>query len=537
MSTNDPSSGHCPRQAKANLHPGQIVLDSQIKQCTPVEKQANDFKSISSLMMLLLTESTLYWLNLIWNLNAPNRRAFLLGHVNNWANKNSAASDSQTGGKSHLLSSTVPSLMTKVMSVSSATSDAAPAYRRTPMPVLNGSLDDENKNSMQDSTASLELSASIQVTTTLSTLNTYIASEVDEANNEGSDIGHDNADTHLLPPAKAPHVTTMHSDTMAKGSRHLTLAPAHSSQVSSITTNSMGSGCLCYINGHLPPTLQEDRKWTKQVLPALMTWAGSLSDPWVIPDQDMMWALQIIIITINLGFGNLTPIHPGMPIFILETCKDLLDGLAFLFQDLDPMNSENAYWSQFLLQLLAHTHLQSCVGCPDIPNLNTHSLREHGVKGAISLCCAALECVIHLFQRGKLHVNDQISTHSKATVRTPLKLNRTSRKESLTVLAFPEQNWGSCTWQYFMSVNRCDHAALKEVIMMANSVLMSTMDSTMLEDSTFQDDVMADDLAVSANQHMSICTKHTDEFNRILLSGCLLFFLPVVASTIFGIYF
>ncbi|KAI6120234.1 hypothetical protein EV401DRAFT_2171576, partial [Pisolithus croceorrhizus] len=65
--------------------------------------------------------------------------------------------------------------------------------------------------------------------------------------------------------------------------------------------------------------------------------------------------------------------------------------------------------------------------------------------------------------------------------RTPLKLNRTSEKESSTALAFSEQNWGSCTWQYFMSVNRHDHAALKEVITMENLVLMSTMDSTMLE--------------------------------------------------------
>ncbi|KAI6112128.1 hypothetical protein EDD16DRAFT_1521590 [Pisolithus croceorrhizus] len=178
--------------------------------------------------------------------------------------------------------------------------------------------------------------------------------------------------------------------------------------------------------------------------------------------------------------------HPGT---VWEMCKDLLDGLAFLFQDLDPMNSKNVYRSQLLLQLLAHTHLWSCVGCPDIPNLNTHSLKEYGIKGAISLCCAA------------------ISTHSKAMARTLLKLNRTSRKELSTALAFSEQNWGSCTWQYFMLVNRCGHAALKEVITMANSVLMSTMDSTMLEDSTFQDDVMADDLVYSLWDVKAICTK------------------------------
>ncbi|KIK10647.1 hypothetical protein PISMIDRAFT_124112 [Pisolithus microcarpus 441] len=79
----------------------------------------------------------------------------------------------------------------------------------------------------------------------------------------------------------------------------------------------MGSGHVHYINGHLPPLLQEDRKWTKQVLPALVTWAGSLGDPWVIPDQDLMRALWMIIITVNPNFGNLTAIHPGALVFIL----------------------------------------------------------------------------------------------------------------------------------------------------------------------------------------------------------------------------
>ena len=42
MSTNNSTGGHRPRQEKANLHPGQIILDLQIKQRTTVEKQADD---------------------------------------------------------------------------------------------------------------------------------------------------------------------------------------------------------------------------------------------------------------------------------------------------------------------------------------------------------------------------------------------------------------------------------------------------------------------------------------------------------------
>ncbi|KAI6118056.1 hypothetical protein F5141DRAFT_974302, partial [Pisolithus sp. B1] len=65
-----------------------------------------------------------------------------------------------------------------------------------------------------------------------------------------------------------------------------------------------------------------------------------------------------------------------------------------------------------------------------------------------------LEHAIHLFQRGDLHVDDQLSSHGKATARTPLKLNKSSGRETSTTLSFSEQNWGTCTCQYFMLVNK-----------------------------------------------------------------------------------
>jgi len=45
MSTNNSSGGQHPRREKANLHPGQIVLNSQVKQRTPVEKRANNLRA------------------------------------------------------------------------------------------------------------------------------------------------------------------------------------------------------------------------------------------------------------------------------------------------------------------------------------------------------------------------------------------------------------------------------------------------------------------------------------------------------------
>ncbi|KIM50390.1 hypothetical protein SCLCIDRAFT_145609, partial [Scleroderma citrinum Foug A] len=89
--------------------------------------------------------------------------------------------------------------------------------------------------------------------------------------------------------------------------------------------------------------------------------------------------------------------------------------------------------SSFVLQLLAHTHLQPCFGCPDILKLNTTALKAHGIKGALSLCCAVVSCAcylvdhtnvhfqlkhaLHLIQRGDINIDDQISTRGKATMK------------------------------------------------------------------------------------------------------------------------
>ena len=82
-----------------------------------------------------------------------------------------------------------------------------------------------------------------------------------------------------------------------------TLGPA------SLMSNSMACGRLRYANSHLPAELLESRTWTKQVLPALLTW--------VIKDDALMHALRTIITTVTPAFQNLTAIRPGTAIFML----------------------------------------------------------------------------------------------------------------------------------------------------------------------------------------------------------------------------
>ena len=72
------------------------------------------------------------------------------------------------------------------------------------------------------------------------------------------------------------------------------------------TTSLGGKRGRCAI-ANLPLDLQ-DKKWSKQILPALLAWAGSLDDPWVIADQDLMNKLWTIVTTVIPHFKDLTDI-------------------------------------------------------------------------------------------------------------------------------------------------------------------------------------------------------------------------------------
>ena len=71
-------------------------------------------------------------------------------------------------------------------------------------------------------------------------------------------------------------------------SKGLASASVISGPTLSVGTTSLNGKCNRYTITDLPLALQEDRKWSKQILPALLTWAGSLDDPWMIADQDLM---------------------------------------------------------------------------------------------------------------------------------------------------------------------------------------------------------------------------------------------------------
>ncbi|KIM60853.1 hypothetical protein SCLCIDRAFT_26361 [Scleroderma citrinum Foug A] len=170
------------------------------------------------LIMLLLTESTLYWLNRIWTPRAPNQRALLLGHINNWMNEveddgdgtppNMLTSNSLTSGTADPPSSTVPSAMTKATTVSSATSGVAAAGKVT-QHAAHPINQEESNNDFNKPISEFIQTGSKHKHSSCDDSQYVATSEVDEADNEESDTGYNDTDICLTQTAKRPRVTAM----------------------------------------------------------------------------------------------------------------------------------------------------------------------------------------------------------------------------------------------------------------------------------------------------------------------------------------
>lgn len=194
-----------------------------------------------------------------------------------------------------------------------------------------------------------------------------------------------------------------------------------------------------YRNHHLPPQCQ-DQRWSKNFLPTLYLWAGSQDDPWQFTDASLVEALQCIfdvvysdirykVTTQGCVFGvvgrtlivfiaitnsyNLTQAtqrlaewrsnfgSTGLAIMIDFFARNsdtepkvlataLLRDFSFLFEDMDNLDTMQAFRSPFMLQLFATAHLHSTVGHAHVTALKTDVLALTGMQGVIALCATSV---------------------------------------------------------------------------------------------------------------------------------------------------
>ncbi|KAG1871053.1 hypothetical protein C8R48DRAFT_670619 [Suillus tomentosus] len=128
---------------------------------------------------------------------------------------------------------------------------------------------------------------------------------------------------------------------------------------------------------------------------------------------------------------------------MMEVAASLLKDYAFLFVDPDTCKASNIYHSVFVLQMIAMTHLNTVAGFIDVPELDTHALSLTKMEGVIAACAVALERALKLVAEKEKKSTD---------LKTPLKINKSTGKESNTPLAFSELNWGQFTTDYYSSI-------------------------------------------------------------------------------------
>ncbi|KAI6016433.1 hypothetical protein PISMIDRAFT_18206 [Pisolithus microcarpus 441] len=258
----------------------------------------------------------------------------------------------------------------------------------------------------------------------------YVTSSEVEDFNDG-DVEVDNSNMNFgVQPAKELHVTRTVNNGIKKlkvrkdAGQESEEKSTAAGRVFSTRTNGTGKSHCAKIRD-LPSELMEEKLWARQIMPALLLWAGSLADPWNISDDNLMRVLRMIILTIVPSFKDKqNDIWPRMAIFTIanqclctwhnnftsmginiiahylvsnpeigvpssadvkKMCSALLKDLAFIYLDQDMSKLTNAFQSHFVLFLLAHAHLHPCAGCPNIPQLKSKDLKKWGIKGARSI--------------------------------------------------------------------------------------------------------------------------------------------------------
>ncbi|KAF8119365.1 hypothetical protein EV363DRAFT_1411022 [Boletus edulis] len=300
--------------------------------------------------------------------------------------------------------------------------------------------------------------------------------------------------------------------------------PTVTSQVSSIagdgsnSTGGNGNGPQRFNNTSLPSSFSKDGKWRKVVITTLCLWAAGQADVWNISKAQIAEVLKEIMSIVYPEIADVgshvsassAPVaayqrlcewrhgvgSAAIALFtsffagkaddeIEQTAQQLLDKLAFLYEDFDHTQKDKAFRSVFITRLLATTHLHNIKGHVDVPALDTDALVTSGAKGIIGLCGAALERALRLIHRGEIEVNlaSASSLKGKLAIRTPVRLNKASGKESTAACSFSEQNWGTVTRKLTTAVGRRTPEQIADIIELSGVAWLDEADSEAVDDS------------------------------------------------------
>ncbi|KAG2029603.1 hypothetical protein BDR03DRAFT_987648 [Suillus americanus] len=262
---------------------------------------------------------------------------------------------------------------------------------------------------------------------------------------------------------------------------------------------------LAYQNYDLPPQCQ-DQQWPKHFLTTLYLWAGSQDNLWQFPDAPLVEALQCILDVVypdlnykvtaqGSVFGVATQRlaewrskfgSTGLAIMIdfFAWNKDtdpqvlgqaLMDDFTFIYEDMDQLDSMQAFRSPFMLQLFVTVHLHSTAGHVQVTALKTDVLAAIGVCGVLALCATSLKRAIKCISAGDIDVDvDILNMHPAQLMRklhTPKTFNKATGKDSTTEHAFSINNCSSETASYLIAIKNEGDIYLRDTTSMARKLL------------------------------------------------------------------
>ncbi|KAG2124063.1 hypothetical protein BD769DRAFT_1669554 [Suillus cothurnatus] len=233
-------------------------------------------------------------------------------------------------------------------------------------------------------------------------------------------------------------------------------------------------------NTDLPPMLTENGSWRRQFVPTVLLWAGSRSSFWTIEAADLLCAMQAIFNTMYPGVKyNIQPRGPIMGVITQRLCTWcsnfgstaialIANFLASLREHEDEDEEEDKDENDlYLAAILAEARAFDPKGDArkakihnfiDVPELDTRALSSTKMESVIGACAVALEHALKLVAE-----KEKKSTNLK----TPLKINKSTGKESSTPLAFSELNWGQYTTDYHLSIVKHSPKYTTDTIAMA----------------------------------------------------------------------
>ncbi|KAG2119083.1 uncharacterized protein F5147DRAFT_801844 [Suillus discolor] len=317
--------------------------------------------------MLLLTESTLFFLNLTSSINATTQKLALGGRVTNWVSGVKPGKSEPSSRASSISTREPPSTIFSHNTVSSAATSAtqpptpipAAQTKYVPDDALTGAFGDEIDDSLEYEATCTEGKQDKGKTKVVSIFDEN--SDFDEPQVGQGLLQYDDSELELSREPRTPFTQAPNLKSFKRKANEILVLDEVSEAESVVSDWSMevegvNNPIVCvdelsqpepivvkkekvlrtttstsvttsvadmdttpehmkardaYCTVDLPAAIQADQRWMNKYLPTIMLWAGSYEDIWVIPDEVLLHHAQLIFDAVYKDL-NIVLVHNGV---------------------------------------------------------------------------------------------------------------------------------------------------------------------------------------------------------------------------------